>query len=377
MNDNTQISYWIEGGLHTSITRSIERIAAAPKVQQVAVMPDVHLGKKVCNGIAVATAGTIFPEAIGGDMGCGYLMADVRGSDRCLRNERSAAKVLQRIAGAVPIIFHNLESAPAQLPDELENRPFSCERLEKLKPREARKQLGTLGRGNHFIELQKSNSGLHILIHSGSRSVGPAVLAHHIENATKDKASKLKFLDADSESGRNYLADMQWARAYAAASRYRMLELVNQAIGKVDLTVELDSALDHDHNHVQLETHRGQQLWVHRKGTQSIDRDGIRIIPGSMGTSSFVVSGRPTDEALRSCSHGAGRRLSRSQAFDRITARDLKQQMQGVFFDTRKTRKLLDEAPRAYKDIRKVMKAQRELVKIEEERKPLLNYKAG
>ena len=268
MSNNSKISYWISGGWHSSITRSIERMASAPGVQQIAVMPDVHLGKKICNGVAVATVGTIFPEAIGGDIGCGYLMADVRGSARAFQNSRKAEKLLESIARAVPIIFHNLESAVSTLSDELESAVLTSEELEKLKLRQAKKQLGTLGRGNHFIEFQQSRSGLHILIHSGSRSVGPAVLAHHLAGAEKDKQSKLKFLDADSDHGKAYLADMQWARNYAAASRMRMLKLVDDAIDKFDLTVDLDSALDRDHNHVELEQHGGQELWVHRKGTQ-------------------------------------------------------------------------------------------------------------
>jgi len=375
---NKSIHYWIDRAIDSQITRNVERLASAPGVTRVAVMPDIHLSKKICNGVAIASNRVIFPEAVGGDIGCGYLMADVDGSQGAFRNARKAEKLLQRLSQSVPIIRHSKETMATQLPDDLLNTQLTCESLEKMKQRDARVQWGTLGRGNHFVEFQKSSTGrIHLLLHSGSRAVGPAILAHHLKSATYDEASKLLFLDAESAEGQAYLHDMQWARSYAAANRLRMLEQVHAMLAGFGMSVDFESVLDRDHNHVQQETHGSQTFWLHRKGTQRLPEGEIGIIPGSMGTPSFVVSGRGSADAFLSCSHGAGRRMSRTQAADRISANDLKRQMKSVHFDLRKSRKLCDEAPGAYKDIRKVMKAQKDLVRIEEERLPVLNFKSG
>ena len=378
MSEQDTIRYWTYGAIDHQVQQNLQRLAAAPGVTRVAVMPDVHLSKKICNGVAIATKGTLFPEAVGGDIGCGYLMADVNGSNRLFRNWRKVRTLLKSLDSHVPIIRHSRETTAKELPKELIDLSLGAPSLEKLKSRDARVQLGTLGRGNHFVEFQASPTGsLHILIHSGSRAIGPAILLHHLQAAEVDESSKLRFLRADSPAGQAYLRDMDWARQYAAANRLRMLELVDRAIEDDGLSVEFDSVIDLDHNHVQQEEHRGQPVFVHRKGAQRIHADSTTIVPGSMGTTSFLVTGRSCDESLHSCSHGAGRRMSRSVAAKKISAKDVKSQMHRVHFDEQKTHRLRDEAPAAYKDIRKVMRAQRDLVRIKEEREPVLNYKSG
>ena len=377
-NKNPKIDFWIDRPIDSQIVQNLHRLSSAPGVAHIAVMPDIHLSKKLCNGIAVATEGTIFPEAVGGDIGCGYLMADLQGAARSLMNKRNGEKLLGLLNRAVPIIRHSRESMADELPDALQQTAVSFPVLEKLKSRDARVQLGTLGRGNHFVEFQSSASGeLHVLIHSGSRAVGPDVLAHHLRTAQYDDDSKLLFLGAKSPQGAAYLQDMQWAREYAAANRLKMLQSIAEVVPKLGLTVDFESIVDRDHNHVQIESHGSSTFWVHRKGTQRLSPHEAGIVPGSMGTSSFVVTGRQSDGALQSCSHGAGRRMSRTKAANRISARDLKKQMQGVCYDNKKTHRLCDEAPKAYKDIRKVMRAQKELVRIESERTPIVNFKAG
>ena len=378
MHLNERIRYWVHKPVEDLISQNVLNLATAPGVRHVAVMPDIHLSKKICNGVAIACEGILFPEAVGGDIGCGYLMADVDGSSRLLRHQRRAKNLLQQLNRSVPIIRHSRDSMVHHLPNELSDRRLSTPILEKLKSRDARVQFGTLGRGNHFVEFQVSDTGsLHVLIHSGSRAVGPAILAHHLQNAMTDESSKLRYLESASPDGEAYLSDMQWARDYAAGNRRRMLELVGLVINEFGLSIDNDSAIDRDHNHVQLEIHRDRELLVHRKGTQRLENGQLGIIPGSMGTSSFLVTGRESSDALQSCSHGAGRRLSRTEAHRRISARDLKSQMKQVLFDDQKTHRLRDEAPAAYKDIRKVMRAQKELVRVQEERTPILNFKSG
>ena len=217
----------------------------------------------------------------------------------------------------------------------------------------------------------------HLLIHSGSRAAGQAILAKYLPETERDPNSKVRFLQADSEHGQAYLSDLEWARAYAAANRKQMLKALDSAISPFGLRVDFDSVIDVDHNHVQRETHDGQSLFVHRKGSQRVDTETTSIVPGSMGEPSFVVSGRGCAEAMFSCAHGAGRRMARKEAANRISVKELRRQMRNVCYDETKAKRLLDEAPAAYKEIGSVMKAQKKLVKIEQRRMPVLNFKAG
>jgi tRNA-splicing ligase RtcB len=248
--------------------------------------------------------------------------------------------------------------------------------LQKLASRDGRVQLGTLGRGNHFLEFQSDeNAQLWIMIHSGSRAIGQAIADHHLANS-QPASTGLTVLDSESDSGRHYLADAQWARSYAAENRLAMLAAVTTLMQKLFNITSDDRTLIHcDHNHVRQESHAGKTLWIHRKGAQSAGLGEPGIIPGSMGTASFHTTGRGCESALLSSSHGAGRALSRTDARRKITGKDFARQVRNVWYDHRFANKLRDEAPAAYKDIRRVMKAQHNLTRIVRELRPLLSYK--
>lgn len=265
---------------------------------------------------------------------------------------------------------------PPVLPEPVASLGLSTERLVKSRRRDGLVQLGTLGRGNHFLELQSDDEGaLWLMIHSGSRSMGQAVAGHHLKRCAIEPEG-LRYLEADSEAGRAYLNDVAWARAYARANRLEMVEAVAALMAEL-FGVEMDegSAIHCDHNHVRRERHGGAELWVHRKGAVSASEGEPGIIPGSMGSVSFHTEGRGCAAALRSSAHGAGRAMSRTEARERVTTRALRRQMKGVWFDEERAGRLRDEAPSSYKDIGAVMRAQKELTRVVRRVRPLLAYK--
>ena len=368
MNKSASITKWVGHKLDAVINRRLQRLADAEDVSEICVMPDVHLAGDVCNGVVVAIKQLIYPQCVGGDIGCGYLSVSL---GPCEVDEKIAAKLLAGLQKAIPINKH----ADRELPRF--KTELSSPALRKSLMREGRLQLGTLGRGNHFVEFQRNHDDEYsLLIHSGSRAMGQLISAHHLKHATVDRVSKLKFIDADSESGTALLNDLDWARQYAAANRLAMLDAIEETVlPAVGLTVDRETMIHLDHNHVQQETYDGESFWIHRKGAQALSTDQTSVIPGSMGTATYVVEGRGNREALNSCSHGAGRTMSRTEAAMRVTARRLRREMEKVWFDQRKIMALFNEAPSAYKNIRKVMKAQKDLVRIVDRRQPVLNFK--
>jgi tRNA-splicing ligase RtcB len=262
------------------------------------------------------------------------------------------------------------------LPESLVAQPLSAGRLTRKRDRIGRRQLGTLGRGNHFLELQRDEQGrLWLMVHTGSRGMGQAIREHHLRAASTARTG-LRYLEADNPAGLAYLADAAWALEYAEHNRAKLVEAaarcLERAIGARSIP---DSYFDCHHNFVRQEQHGGQPLWVHRKGAISASDDEPGIIPGSMGTESFHVTGRGHPDALRSSSHGAGRAMSRTEARHRISRRVLKRQMRGVWFDPRRANGLREEAPAAYKDIGAVMRAQRPLTRITRRLTPMLVFK--
>jgi tRNA-splicing ligase RtcB len=360
----------------SGVARSIERLAASDDVQRVAVMPDVHLARDVCIGAVVATSTVIYPAAIGGDIGCGMAAIQFDADAEVLANERAAAQTLSGLYARVPTNKHPSGTMPHRLPDELDSRPLSDSCLDRLKRRDGRVQLGTLGRGNHFVEFQADQQNrLWLMVHSGSRAVGQAITAHHLHHA-QTSGSGLAQLDSESDAGRAYLADVEWARSYAAQNRLAMLRAASELLHDLFGICAAESSLMHaDHNHVRPETHFGETLLVHRKGAQSAQIDEPGMIPGSMGAASFHVAGRGLPESLCSSSHGAGRALSRTDARKTVSRRQLERQLGSVWFDHRRANALRDEAPVAYKDIHVVMRAQRKLTRIVRELRPVLCYK--
>lgn len=372
------IRSWLTERLPEDVAKSLQRLAQADDVCHLAVMPDVHLAREVCVGVAVATSRLIYPAAVGGDIGCGMAAIRFESDAVVLRDEANAARMLSGIYRSVPGNKHGSGTMPAGLPTELESEPLSDPRLERLKRRDGRVQFGTLGRGNHFLELQADQEDrLWLMVHSGSRAMGQAITMHHVAQAVRSSTG-LEHLDSETAAGRAYLADSAWAVRYAGANRLAMVSAIIELFTKqFGIEVDCTSLIHADHNHVRREPHLGREVWVHRKGAQSADVDEPGIIPGSMGTASFHVTGRGCPDSLCSSSHGAGRKFSRSEARHKITSRQLHRQLESVWFDHRRAEALRDEAPAAYKDIHAVMRAQRELTRVMRQLRPLLNYKGS
>lgn len=376
MNDSI-VRQWVAQPPPTEVRRAIERLGRGEDVVRVAVMPDVHLAKEVCVGVALATRATVIPAAVGGDIGCGMAALAFDAAAERLDDATVAARILDGLYGAVPILRHRRREGP-RLPRSLAERELRAPGLEATKAREAALQLGTLGRGNHFIELQSDDDDrLWLMVHSGSRGLGQAIRQAHERRGRRDRAGLLG-LPADGDEGRAYLHDLQWALDFAEASRARMVEVVVDVIARV-LGAEPvpGSARQCHHNFVRREEHEGQELWVHRKGAISAREGEPGIIPGSMGARSFHVRGRGRAQALCSSSHGAGRCMARSVARRRITTHALHEQMRGIWFDHRLAGRLREEAPGAYKDVGAVMRAQRELTAVERALRPRLVFKGG
>ena len=372
------VNSWLAEPIAKDVAQMIDQLARLDGVEQIAVMPDVHLAREVCVGLAIATRTRIYPAAVGSDIGCGMAAMRCNAPADLFADERSAARLLAGLYQRVPALKHHRTTAPASLQENLLETSLSHPRLEKLKSRDGRLQLGTLGRGNHFLEFQSDADGeLWLMVHSGSRGMGQAISAHHAAIARVISPSKrLPGFDADSTAGRNYLADAAWAELYAGENRLTILAAVGDLLDNL-FSAELvrDSLIHANHNHVRSEIHDGAALRVHRKGALAAQAGEPGLIPGSMGTASFHTVGRGCDAALCSSSHGAGRELSRAAAAQEISQRQFLREMHGVWFDQRQADKLRDEAPSAYKDIFAVMRAQRELTKIVRQLQPLLSYK--
>ena len=371
---------WLAGPLSADVTRSLETLARAPAVRHLAVMPDVHRAGEVCVGVALATEGLLYPAAVGGDIGCG--MAAVRfdvPAEAIQHEPRLGGAILARLARAVP----SLKAAPGDVPERLDGpiapEALSDERLARAATREGRWQLGSLGRGNHFLELQADADGaLWLMLHSGSRGMGQAITAWHLARALPPTDGAPVALDVATAAGRAYLADVTWARAWAKANRARMIDATAAILADtLGATLDRTSLVDCDHNHLALERHGGAEFVVHRKGSLPAADGQAGLVPGSMGTASFHTIGRGHPDSLESSSHGAGRVLPRGEAAAKIDARRLVREMHGVIFDAKRAGRLVDEAPSAYRDIRAVMRAQRDLTKIVRELRPILVHKGS
>jgi tRNA-splicing ligase RtcB len=356
---------------------AIERLGRTEDVVRIALMPDAHVAEDVCVGTVTATNRRILPAAVGGDIGCGMVAIRLLCQADLLADRDRAALVLAGFYQYIPHALHISKDAP-DLPEELRDKPLADGALESLKRREGRLEFGTLGRGNHFLEVQcDEENQVWLLVHSGSRCMGPAI-RHHYESRAEHDASGLAWLDAESNLGRGYLEDAAWAALYARASRATMLQRAIQVFADhFGVEADLETRVEVDHNHVRREIHDDGFLWVHRKGAMGLAAGEPGVVPGSMGSASFHVEGRGFGEALCSSAHGAGREMSRSEARKRITKRQMLRETHGVWFDQRLTDRLREEAPGAYKDIGAVMRAQQKLVRITRRLRPLLVYKAA
>jgi tRNA-splicing ligase RtcB len=373
-----EFTAWLSEPLTPDVARSLDRLRSAGDVVRVAAMPDVHLAEEVCVGVVVATTRRIYPAAVGGDIGCGMAALQFECGADALANETAAAHVLTALQRHVPVLVHRRDTMDRPLPESLEDTPLSSPALDTRRRRDGRVEFGTVGRGNHFVELQADDEGaLWLMVHSGSRAMGGAIRDHHLRNASSDE-SGLRFLDADSDAGGAYMADHKWALRYADANRRAIVAATAEIIGKLLGAQPVDMSLVAcSHNHVRREVHDGVELWVHRKGAIPAADGEPGIIPGSMGTWSLHTLGRGEPASLRSSSHGAGRTMSRTEARARIRMRDFERDVEGVWFDHRLARRLVEEAPAAYRDIGRVMRAQRELTRVVRRLRPVLVYKGA
>jgi tRNA-splicing ligase RtcB (3'-phosphate/5'-hydroxy nucleic acid ligase) len=378
MNDEVMapMRSWLVAPLGDEVAQAIRRLRRAPDIQHVAVMPDVHLAEDVCVGVAIGTKELLYPQAVGGDIGCGMLAVPFDTDATPIAEPRIAGRILAGLGNSIPARRrHRQRTVP--MPGELSTARLSASKLQSVWNTTGALEFATLGSGNHFVELQADESNrLWLMVHSGSRGIGPAIRDHHLAHG-EGVGGGLKALKSGEEGGAAYLCDAKCAREFAAENRRHIGLLVEEVVLATLGTGHLQwsEATTTDHNHVVRETHGERELWVHRKGAMPAWAGQCGVLPGSMGSLSYHVVGRGCADALCSSAHGAGRILSRTEARRTISAGELRSQMGRVWYDFRQSERLRDEAPGAYKDIRAVARAQGELVKVVRVLRPVLNYK--
>ena len=366
------------GDIEAAARQQLVNLSMLPIVHHhVAAMPDVHLGIGATVGSVIPTRRAIIPAAVGVDIGCGMIATrlSLTGNDL---SEKSLNRVFHQIERDVPVGFsqhgeRDVRASAARgfekgLQKILQKHPA----IEKRVGRSSSwaHQLGTLGGGNHFIEVcLDESSGVWVMLHSGSRGIGNAIGTYFIELAKKDsQRNGIHVPDADlayfPEGARHfddYVDAVGWAQDYARANRIEMLDIVIDSLHRhlppFERTAE---AVNCHHNYVQREHHYGEDVWLTRKGAISARAGELGIIPGSMGARSYIVRGKGSAESFDSCAHGAGRRMSRNAAQKAFSIEDLKTQTEGVI--CRKDKGVLDEIPGAYKNIDDVMADQSDLV---------------
>lgn len=359
----------------------LKRIAALPWVfRHVAAMPDVHLGKGATVGSVIAMKGAVAPAAVGVDIGCG--MAAVRTSLAASDLPESLNRLRGAIEAAIPVGFDQ-HKAPLSLVEDLDELwsafPGLTKEVQDLQGK-AMRQCGTLGGGNHFIELcLDEDQRVWLMLHSGSRNIGKVLAEVHIAKARKLAHNQplpdrdLAVFLAGTKEMAAYRHDLSWAQAYAFANRRAMLHQLQGVVKAAFPRATFEAPVLCHHNFVEEELHFGETVLVTRKGAIRAEVGELGIIPGSMGARSFIVEGLGCAESFRSASHGAGRKMSRAAAKRRFTLDDLARQTAGV--ECRKDGGVLDEIPGAYKDIDRVMANQADLVKVKHTLKQVLCVK--
>lgn len=350
-------------------TEQLRRLAQLPFIHShVAVMPDAHAGKGSTVGTVIATRGAIIPSAVGVDIGCGMMAVELGIPVSALEGKLAALR--HDIEHSVPVGFYGNKAA-----DPMAEAFFASNPTAMLTgPADTKKallQCGSLGGGNHFIEVCTDLNGMAwAMLHSGSRNIGKTLAEWHIGKAKGLMKSyfidlpdpDLAYLVEDSAEFSAYMADLQWAQAYAAISREIMMARVLAAISRVSSAPLVPGMrVNCHHNYTSKESHFGKNVWVTRKGAVSAREGQLGVIPGSMGSMSFIVEGLGNRDSFCSCSHGAGRAMSRAEARRRFTAADVAAMTEGV--ECKKDDSVVDEAPLAYKSILSVMAAQADLVR--------------
>jgi tRNA-splicing ligase RtcB (3'-phosphate/5'-hydroxy nucleic acid ligase) len=373
------VKMWTDpAGVDAAALQQLRNVASLSWTQQVAVMPDVHYGKGATVGSVIAMEQAISPAAVGVDIGCG--MSAVRSSLTAGQLPDDLSKVRAAIEAKIPVGFSSHDRPVKPLHGTGGWAAFWA-RFPRLhagvQKRElrARQQMGTLGGGNHFIELCVEQDGqdagrVWLMLHSGSRNIGKELAERHMDAARKLPHNQdlpdrdLAVFLAGTPEMDAYRRDLWWAQDYAARNRSTMLRLILEAFAPAlgGQPVSWDEPISCHHNYVAEETHAGREVLVTRKGAIRAGKGDMGIIPGSMGTGSYIVRGLGNEEAMCSASHGAGRRMSRNQAKRTFTEAELAEQTAGV--ECRKDRGVLDEIPGAYKDIADVIARQTDLVEV-------------
>jgi tRNA-splicing ligase RtcB (3'-phosphate/5'-hydroxy nucleic acid ligase) len=352
----------------------------------VALMPDYHPGEGSMIGSVIPTRNVLLPAVIGGDLGCG--MTAIRlpiQTDQVLSELPNVEKMLRAL---IPVgTAHNSVVTDRVQQNPIWQRNVRAPILANRLRRKMHRQFASLGGGNHFLEIQEDQERyIWIMLHSGSRYLGITVRDYYVEQGEKQEGidrklfAKSPYIQRGTRLANEYLDDLQIVLDFARESRKEMMVRALEVFSTICPDVKslswqelLGAACDIAHNYVGEEEHFGEKLFVHRKGAICLPKGQIGLIPGSMGTSSYVVEGRGNSFGFNSCSHGAGRVMSRGEAFRTISDKDFWKSMEGVIHEH--DPRIKDEAPAAYKDIRRVMRTQKDLVKIIHELHPLLSIK--
>lgn len=374
VSTSSPILSWASHELGSSELTMAKNVASLPFIyKHVALMPDVHLGKGALVGSVIATQEAIIPAAVGVDIGCG--MCAVKLPFTADQLEGKLKKIRQDIEAAIPVGFNENKDADKSVINwqgwkDFKNLHSGVQRLET----KALRQMGSLGGGNHFIEVcLDTEDQVWLMLHSGSRHIGNQLAQCHIDTAkelarlseTKLPDRDLSYFVAGTPEFSAYWRDLQWAQNYARfnrdvmMSRFKRIIETHLAGGKTSKPLLMVNC---HHNYAEKEVHFGEEVYVTRKGAVRAQKDDYGIIPGSMGTKSYIVKGKGQQDSFCSCSHGAGRVMSRNQAKKSFTLDDLVKQTQGV--ECRKDSGILDEIPSAYKPIDEVMQQQADLVEI-------------
>jgi RNA-splicing ligase RtcB len=358
------------------------RTARLPFVSgHVALMPDAHVGIGATVGSVIPTEGAIIPAAVGVDIGCGMIATETT---------LTAADLPETLDALMPLVERRIPAGVGKGHEDRAvdrvlgdlGRPHS-----DLTPKQEKTvsvQFGTLGSGNHFVEVcLDERDRVWTVLHSGSRGIGNQLATRHIVDAKKSMKRQaigledpdLAYLVQSTPEFTAYIEDMLWSQRYAMASRARMDTVLSNALFQVAGKGARVRTINCHHNFTQQEEHEGKRLWITRKGAIKADTGDEGVIPGSMGTQSYIVRGRGNAASYNSCSHGAGRRMSRGRAKRELTATSLTEAMRGRTWNAGRAAALVDEHPEAYKPIDRVMDDQKDLVEIRHTLHQVFNYK--
>ncbi len=384
------IRMWTDpAGVEDVAMQQLRNVSTLPWIKGLAVMPDVHYGKGATVGSVIAMHGAVCPAAVGVDIGCGMsavktslTAGDLPGDLSRLRTRIEQAIPVGRGMHDDPVDPRRLHGFPTAGWDGFWQRFDALAESVRFRRERAVQQMGTLGSGNHFIEFCLDSTGsVWLMLHSGSRNIGKELAEHHIGEARKLPHNQdlidrdLAVFIADTPQMAAYRRDLYWAQEYARHNRAIMMGLFQDVVRKEfkKANVTFEPVISCHHNYVSEERYDGMDLLVTRKGAIRAGEGDYGIIPGSMGTGSYIVRGLGNKAAFNSASHGAGRRMSRNAAKKRFTTRDLEAQTRGV--ECRKDSGVVDEIPGAYKPIEQVMAEQTDLVQIVAELRQLVCVK--